>query len=168
MRACLRAAPASPPLQELALDAVKLVSVDHGDGQKEIDVKQYAKVEKIPGGTIEDCKVLRGECSGGGGRAGGWAGDDGLAITHQSSTTRQGAFWAFPFVRGGEGKGRLGALARRALARYGTRAAAVPTGGSATGVCLWQCLAAHALTTQPATVAPAALRRTAPPALPQA
>ncbi len=48
-------------LQELALDAVQLVSVDHGDGQKEIDVKQYAKVEKIPGGTIEDCKVLRGE-----------------------------------------------------------------------------------------------------------
>ena len=48
-------------VQELALDAVQCVAVDHGAGQKEIDIKNYAKVEKIPGGTIEDCRVLKGE-----------------------------------------------------------------------------------------------------------
>ena len=48
-------------LQELALDAVSCVTVDLGDGKREIDIKNYAKVEKIPGGTIEDCKVLKGE-----------------------------------------------------------------------------------------------------------
>lgn len=47
-------------VQELALDAVQTVSIDQG-GQKEIDIKNYAKVEKIPGGTIEDCRVLKGE-----------------------------------------------------------------------------------------------------------
>ena len=31
-----------------------------GDGQREIDIKKYAKIEKIPGGTIEDCRVLNG------------------------------------------------------------------------------------------------------------
>ena len=51
---CLRA------LQELALEAVQTVAVDQGDGKHEIDIKNYAKVEKIPGGSIEDCKVLRG------------------------------------------------------------------------------------------------------------
>lgn len=30
------------------------------EGRKEIDIKQYAKVEKIPGGDIEDCQVLDG------------------------------------------------------------------------------------------------------------
>jgi len=47
--------------QELALDAVQTVAVDLGAGKKEIDIKNYAKVEKIPGGTIEDCRVLKGE-----------------------------------------------------------------------------------------------------------
>merc|ERR1711971_663060 len=28
--------------------------------KKEIDIKRYAKVEKIPGGTMEDSRVLRG------------------------------------------------------------------------------------------------------------
>lgn len=45
---------------ELALDAVRKVIVDHGDGQREIDVKKYAKIEKIPGGAIEDSRVLNG------------------------------------------------------------------------------------------------------------
>lgn len=44
-------------LQELALDAVQTVARDVGGGQREVDVKNYAKIEKIPGGTIEDCKV---------------------------------------------------------------------------------------------------------------
>ena len=40
-------------MSELALDAVKAVTVDMGDGKKDIDIKKYAKVEKIPGGNIE-------------------------------------------------------------------------------------------------------------------
>lgn len=47
-------------MAELALDAVQTVARDVGGGQREVDIKNYAKVEKIPGGTIEDCKVLRG------------------------------------------------------------------------------------------------------------
>jgi T-complex protein 1 subunit gamma len=47
-------------VQELALTAVQTVAMDVGQGQREIDIKNYAKVEKIPGGTIEDCKVLKG------------------------------------------------------------------------------------------------------------
>merc|ERR1719436_498283 len=44
---------------DIAMDAVKTVTMTHGD-KKEIDIKRYAKVEKIPGGTIEDSKVLSG------------------------------------------------------------------------------------------------------------
>lgn len=43
----------------IAMEAVKTVTTDDG-GRKEIDIKRYAKVEKIPGGTIEDSRVLRG------------------------------------------------------------------------------------------------------------
>lgn len=53
---------------------MEIVTVNHGD-HKEIDIKNYAKVEKIPGGQIEDCRVLKGGCwSGLGGRCvlGGW------------------------------------------------------------------------------------------------
>jgi chaperonin GroEL (HSP60 family) len=31
-----------------------------GGGKKEIDIKRYAKVEKLPGGELEDCHVMRG------------------------------------------------------------------------------------------------------------
>lgn len=34
--------------------------VDGDGGQREIDTKRYAKIEKIPGGTIEDSRVLKG------------------------------------------------------------------------------------------------------------
>ena len=44
---------------EIALEAVKTVVVEE-DGRKEIDIKRYARVEKIPGGTVEDSQVLRG------------------------------------------------------------------------------------------------------------
>jgi T-complex protein 1 subunit gamma len=44
---------------DLALDAVTTVMVEH-DGKKEIDVKRYAKVEKIPGGELEESRVLKG------------------------------------------------------------------------------------------------------------
>eukprot|EP01050_Picozoa_sp_SAG11_P015547 SAG11_NODE_2027_length_3902_cov_4.445758_1_plen_547_part_00 len=45
---------------ELAMEAVKTVAVSTPDGRLEIDIKRYAKVEKIPGGEMEDCRVLKG------------------------------------------------------------------------------------------------------------
>ncbi|XP_067005710.2 T-complex protein 1 subunit gamma [Anabrus simplex] len=43
----------------IALDAVQMVTLDE-NSRKEIDIKRYAKVEKIPGGTMEESTVLRG------------------------------------------------------------------------------------------------------------
>uniref|UniRef100_A0A669CR23 T-complex protein 1 subunit gamma n=1 Tax=Oreochromis niloticus TaxID=8128 RepID=A0A669CR23_ORENI len=43
----------------IALDAVRTVELEES-GRKEIDIKKYAKVEKVPGGIIEDSCVLRG------------------------------------------------------------------------------------------------------------
>jgi T-complex protein 1 subunit gamma len=43
----------------IALDAVTTVASEEG-GRTEIDIKKYAKVEKIPGGSIDDSCVLRG------------------------------------------------------------------------------------------------------------
>jgi len=44
---------------DLAVKGVRTVWRKDGDAV-EIDTKRYAKVEKIPGGTLEDCKVLDG------------------------------------------------------------------------------------------------------------
>merc|ERR1719410_2112463 len=44
---------------DIAMDAVKTVSMEQS-GKKEIDIKRYAKIEKIPGGTIEESRVLDG------------------------------------------------------------------------------------------------------------
>lgn len=44
----------------LALKAVRTVSHDSGGGRKEIDIKRYARIEKIPGGEIEQSCVLDG------------------------------------------------------------------------------------------------------------
>ncbi|EGC28804.1 hypothetical protein DICPUDRAFT_51646 [Dictyostelium purpureum] len=44
----------------LALDAVLTVHIQDEDGRSEIDIKRYAKVEKIPGGDISDCRVIKG------------------------------------------------------------------------------------------------------------
>lgn len=44
---------------DLAVKAVKTVYKKDGE-HVEIDVKRYAKVEKIPGGLLEDCQVLDG------------------------------------------------------------------------------------------------------------
>lgn len=44
---------------ELSLAAVKTVYIEDG-GRKELDIKRYAKTEKIPGGEIEDSRVLKG------------------------------------------------------------------------------------------------------------
>ncbi|XP_026083239.1 T-complex protein 1 subunit gamma [Carassius auratus] len=43
----------------IALDAVRTVELEE-NGRKEIDIKKYAKVEKVPGGFIEDSCVLKG------------------------------------------------------------------------------------------------------------
>eukprot|EP01052_Picozoa_sp_SAG31_P009449 SAG31_NODE_496_length_14862_cov_9.280837_15_plen_562_part_00 len=45
---------------ELAIEAVKCVAMEDVSGRLEIDVKRYAKVEKIPGGEMNDCRVLKG------------------------------------------------------------------------------------------------------------
>jgi T-complex protein 1 subunit gamma len=45
---------------DLALTAVRTVSHDAGGGKKEVDIKRYARVEKVPGGEIEDSVVLDG------------------------------------------------------------------------------------------------------------
>jgi len=47
---------------EMAIKAVKTVTIkdDKQGNYQEIDIKRYAKVEKIPGGMIQDSKVLNG------------------------------------------------------------------------------------------------------------
>jgi len=46
---------------QLAVDAVRRVMrTDPVSGRVEIDTKRYAKVEKVPGGHIDECKVLSG------------------------------------------------------------------------------------------------------------
>ncbi|KAF7997818.1 hypothetical protein HCN44_009216 [Aphidius gifuensis] len=44
---------------QIALDAVETVTLEE-NGRREIDIKRYAKVEKIPGGSIEESHVLKG------------------------------------------------------------------------------------------------------------
>lgn len=44
---------------QIALDAVETVTLTE-NGRTEIDIKKYAKVEKIPGGSIDESCVLRG------------------------------------------------------------------------------------------------------------
>ena len=42
----------------LALKAVRTVTWEAGNGKTEVDIKRYARVEKVPGGEIEDSTVL--------------------------------------------------------------------------------------------------------------
>lgn len=44
---------------KIALDAVKTVTINEG-GRTEVDIKRYAKVEKVPGGAIEESTILNG------------------------------------------------------------------------------------------------------------
>lgn len=44
---------------KIALDAVKTVTLNE-NGRLEVDIKRYAKVEKIPGGAIDESCVLKG------------------------------------------------------------------------------------------------------------
>ena len=46
-------------VQGLALDAVNTVAVDVGDGKRDIDIKKYAKIEKIPGGALEESRCTQ-------------------------------------------------------------------------------------------------------------
>jgi T-complex protein 1 subunit gamma len=46
-------------MTNLALDAVQTVFLEE-NGRKEIDIKRYVRVERIPGGEITDSKVLKG------------------------------------------------------------------------------------------------------------
>lgn len=45
---------------DLALKAVRTVTWEAGNGKTEVDIKRYARIEKVPGGEIEDSKVLDG------------------------------------------------------------------------------------------------------------
>merc|ERR1719382_2202833 len=47
-------------ISDLAIKAAKIVCVTMPDGRKEIDIKRYAKVEKISGGELTQCEVLDG------------------------------------------------------------------------------------------------------------
>ncbi len=45
---------------KMALEAVRLVAIPGNEGFQEIDIKRYVRVEKIPGGEIEESKLIRG------------------------------------------------------------------------------------------------------------
>jgi len=45
---------------ELAIQAVRTVRTELGDGTYEIDCKKYCRIERIPGGHEADCRVLDG------------------------------------------------------------------------------------------------------------
>ncbi|XP_022973837.1 T-complex protein 1 subunit gamma isoform X2 [Cucurbita maxima] len=47
-------------IADLAIDATAIVGVDLGQGLREVDIKKYIKVEKVPGGQLEDSRVLKG------------------------------------------------------------------------------------------------------------
>ncbi|KMT13970.1 hypothetical protein BVRB_4g078030 [Beta vulgaris subsp. vulgaris] len=47
-------------IADLAIDATAMVGVDLGQGLREVDIKKYIKVEKVPGGQLEDSQVLKG------------------------------------------------------------------------------------------------------------
>jgi T-complex protein 1 subunit gamma len=44
---------------KMSLDAVRTVAVDV-NGRKEIDIKRFVRIEKIPGGTLEESCVIKG------------------------------------------------------------------------------------------------------------
>ncbi|KAG4941845.1 hypothetical protein JHK87_045716 [Glycine soja] len=45
---------------DLAIDATTTVGVEVGQGLRDVDIKNYIKVEKVPGGQLEDSRVLKG------------------------------------------------------------------------------------------------------------
>lgn len=62
VRSCLATKMMSSHMElavKIALDAVRTVSVTK-NGYHEIDLKRYCRVEKVPGGAIEDSRVVKG------------------------------------------------------------------------------------------------------------
>merc|ERR1712159_461584 len=47
-------------IRTLAIQAVKTVATVNEDGEMDVDIKRYARIEKIPGGDLEDSTVLNG------------------------------------------------------------------------------------------------------------
>ncbi|PHT97191.1 T-complex protein 1 subunit gamma [Capsicum chinense] len=47
-------------ISKLAIKATRMVGVEIGQGLREVDIKKYIKVEKVPGGQLEDSVVLSG------------------------------------------------------------------------------------------------------------
>ncbi|CAI0431716.1 unnamed protein product [Linum tenue] len=47
-------------IADLAIDATTTVGVDLGQGLREVDIKKYIKVEKVPGSQLEESRVLKG------------------------------------------------------------------------------------------------------------
>merc|ERR1719181_1910221 len=47
-------------ISELALEAARKGMVELPNGKVEVDLKRYARVEKIPGGELDECEVLQG------------------------------------------------------------------------------------------------------------
>ena len=45
---------------DMALTAVQRITVEASNGRKTVDLKRFARVEKIPGGEMTDCEVLDG------------------------------------------------------------------------------------------------------------
>jgi len=45
---------------KLAIESVRTVALDLDNGKKDIDVKRYARIEKIPGGLLNESRVLNG------------------------------------------------------------------------------------------------------------
>lgn len=62
LRATLDAsAPESKMVAKMAIQAVRYVAIKNSSTTRdEADIKQYAKVEKVPGGELEECVVLDG------------------------------------------------------------------------------------------------------------
>ncbi|WJX75296.1 T-complex protein 1 subunit gamma [Trifolium repens] len=44
----------------IAIDATTTVGVDIGQGLRDVDIKNYIKVEKVPGAQLEESRVLKG------------------------------------------------------------------------------------------------------------
>ncbi|EZG43611.1 putative chaperonin containing T-complex 1 gamma subunit, tcpg protein [Gregarina niphandrodes] len=44
----------------LALEAAQIVQETLPNGKREVDTKRYARIEKVPGGSIEDCQLVKG------------------------------------------------------------------------------------------------------------
>merc|ERR1719353_2736123 len=49
-----------PMISSLALKAARTVMIKHPNGRVDVDIKRYARVEKIPGGEMSECAVLNG------------------------------------------------------------------------------------------------------------